>query len=300
MTGSITGEIPLRVWIDTDPAITSGNGEVDDGFALLQALHSPELDIVGISAVFGNTNLENTYPMAQEIVTRAGRTDIPVFKGHSAEGQRSANAATDALNAALADAPLTIIALGPLTNIAAALSQPNAPLENVKEIVFVGGRRVGLEFRSTPDQETPFRDLNFELDPHAGAELLALGLPMTFAGWEVSSKMWLTNDDLKQLRAEGDEAVRWLADKSQPWLDNWAANFNAPGFTPFDTLAVGWLLEPYLFEAERWPAKVEFTPDRPYFHTDPAFTGLKHIYLKSVDNDAFRADLMARLLNKPR
>lgn len=296
MTGDITDPKPRRVWIDTDPAITSGNGEVDDGFALLQALHSPELDVVGISAVFGNTDLANTYPMAKEIVTRAARADIPVYKGHSAEGQRAANDATAALNAALAEAPLTIIALGPLTNIAAALSQPGTRLENVKEIVFVGGRRVGLEFRATPDQETPFRDLNFELDPHAGAELLNLGVPMTLAGWEVSSQMWLANTHLDMLRAKGNDAVRWLADKSQAWLDNWVANFKAPGFTPFDTLAVGWLLQPYLFEAEHWPAKVEFTPERPLFHADPSFEGPTFTYLKSVDNTAFRDDLMARLL----
>ena len=80
MTGSITGETPLRVWIDTDPAITSGNGEVDDGFALLQALHSPELEIVGISAVFGNTDLANTYPMAQEIVTAPDAPTSPFTK----------------------------------------------------------------------------------------------------------------------------------------------------------------------------------------------------------------------------
>lgn len=286
-----------RVWIDTDPAILSGNGEVDDGFALLQALKSPELEIAGISAVFGNTGLENTYPMAKDIVARAGREDIPVFEGHGSEGSRGVNAATDAIVAALAEAPLIIIALGPLTNVAAALGQPGVKLSNVKEIVFVGGRTLGLEFRATPDQEVPFRDLNFELDAKAAAELMRLGVPMTLAGWEVSSRMWLTNNHLEILKGEGDAAVSWLAENSKAWLDNWVNAFKAPGFTPFDTLAIGWVLLPELFEFHRWPAEVKFTPERPLFHADPGINGPTVTYLQSVDNDAFRKDLMARLLS---
>ena len=286
-----------RIWIDTDPAITSGNGEVDDGFALLQALHSPEFDIVGISAVFGNTDIENTFHMAQEIVRRAGRTDIPVYKGHGTEGQKGRNPATEAMLTALTSGPLTIVALGPLSNVASALSLSGANLSNVEEVVFVGGRRVGLQFRATPDQETPFRDLNFELDPQAGVDLLKFGVPITLAGWEVSSKMWLTNEHLETLRTDGNETVCWLAKKSQDWHDNWVKNFKAPGFTPFDTLAVGWLLCPDLFEALHWPAEIRVTPERPFFEADPKFGGAPVTYLKNVDNERFRDDLMARLLN---
>ncbi|MEM7662056.1 MAG: nucleoside hydrolase [Pseudomonadota bacterium] len=293
-------ETRRRVWIDTDPAIISGNGEVDDGYALLQALRSPELDVVGVSAVFGNTDIENTYPMAQEILKRAAREDVSVYKGHGARGDRGSNEATEAMLAALDKSPLTIIALGPLTNVAAALGQTGAELYHVEDVVFVGGRRVGLVFRATPDQEEPFRDLNFELDPEAADELLKLNVPMTLAGWEVSSVMWLTNEDLETLRRDSDAAAEWLADQSQAWLDNWVANFKAPGFTPFDTLAVGWLLRPELFEAQQLPAEVVFTPERPLFHADKTIDGRHVTYLPSVDNDRFREDLIARLLRHPK
>lgn len=286
-----------RVWIDTDPAILSGNGEVDDGFALLQALKSPELDVIGISAVFGNTDIEHTFPMAKDIVRRAGKENIPVYKGHGEEGWRGRSDAIDAMLGALCAGPLTIIALGPLTNVAAALTQPDAMMENLEEVIFVGGRRIGLEFRATPDQVDPFRDLNFELDAKAARDLTALGIRMVLAGWEVSSKMWLTQSDLDQLRADGDASVQWLAEHSQAWLDNWVANFKAPGFTPFDTLAIGWLLTPDLFDAVDWPSEVIFTPDRPLYHVDPGINGPNATYLRGVDNDAFRADLMARLLS---
>ncbi|MEM1036539.1 MAG: nucleoside hydrolase [Pseudomonadota bacterium] len=285
-----------RVWIDTDPAITSGNGEVDDGFALMQAFGSPELEIVGISAVFGNTELDNTDAMAREIVRRVGSA-VPVYRGHGVEGTREKCAAVEGILQALEKGPLTIIALGPLTNVAAALTQPDVGLDNVEEIVFVGGRRIGLEFRATPDQETPFRDLNFELDASAAEALLALGVTMTLAGWEVSSQMWLSAEDLVKLRDNGSAAVAWLAAASQDWLDRWVETFKAPGFTPFDTLAVGWLLCPELFDGFEAPAEIKHTPERPLFHIDDEVYGPKVRYLRSVDNQAFQADLMQRLLS---
>lgn len=283
-----------RVWIDTDPAITSGNGEVDDGFALLQAFASPEFDIVGISAVFGNTEIEKTHAMTLEIVRRAA-VDIPVYRGHGVEGARGMCPAVEGLIAALEAGPLTIIALGPLTNIAAGLSQPGVRLDHVEEIVFVGGRRIGLEFRATLDQDKPFRDMNFELDAKAAEGLLALSVPMTLAGWEVSSQMWLSADDLELLRCDGAPVIAWLSEMSGDWLSNWVETFKAPGFTPFDTLAVGWLLRPDLFEGFTAPARIEHTPERPVFHVDEGLRGHNVRYLRGVDNQAFRADLMERL-----
>jgi inosine-uridine nucleoside N-ribohydrolase len=285
-----------RVWIDTDPAITAGNGEVDDAFALIQALRSPELEIIGISAVFGNTDIDHSYAMAQEITKRAGCSDVSVYRGCGEAGDGVPNAATKALGVALADGPLTIAALGPLTNIAAALAHRDAALENVSEIIFVGGRRSGLEFRATPAQEEPFQDLNFELDPHAAATLLSLGVPITLAGWEVSARMWLTPADLDRLSAQGDACAQWLAQSARKWQAEWQRNFAAPGFTPFDTLAIGWMLAPELFRAHQWPAKVFFDGETPLFIADPKLSGCNATYLYGVDNDAFRENLMTRLL----
>ena len=285
-----------RVWIDTDPAVTAGNGEVDDAFALIQALRSPELEIVGISAVFGNTDIDHTYAMAKEILARAGRNDVPVYRGCGESGDRQSNAATEALREALASAPLTIAALGPLTTIAAALGQAGAAIAHVTEIIFVGGRREGLEFRATPTQAQPFRDLNFELDSPAAAQLLALNLPLTLAGWEVSAKMWLTPADLDRLAVEGDACAQWLAASARDWQADWQRNFAAPGFTPFDTLAIGWMLAPELFETHHWPAQVFQDGKHAMLIADPKLQSSTATYLRSVDNDAFRADLMGRLL----
>ncbi|MBA4082946.1 MAG: hypothetical protein C0496_17030 [Erythrobacter sp.] len=285
-----------RVWIDTDPAITAGNGEVDDAFALVQALRSPELEIAGVSAVYGNSGIDHTFAMAREIVARADCADIPVYRGSRCREDRSANDATSALTRALNDGPLTILALGPLTTIAATLGLSDAPIGNVEEIVFVGGRRDGLEFLATRMQKKPFGDMNFECDPAAASELLALGVPMTLAGWEVSSKTWLTPHDLDRLRDEGGECARWLAASARAWQSDWQRNFAARGFTPFDTLAVGWLLLPDAFTRYRWPTRIDHDGHRPLFVADPSFDGPIVTYLREVDNDRFHANLMRRLL----
>jgi inosine-uridine nucleoside N-ribohydrolase len=287
-----------RVWIDTDPAITAGNGEVDDAFALIHALRSPELEIVGISAVFGNTAIDHTYAMAREILARAGRSDVPVYRGCGVEADRNPNAATRALAASLAIAPLTILALGPLTTIAATLGHPDTKRANVEEIVFVGGRREGLEFRATPTQKKPFGDMNFECDAAAASELLALNIPITLAGWEVCSKMWLTPGDLDRLRDQGDACAQWLAESARAWQSEWQRNFDAPGFTPFDTLAVGWMLMPDAFETLRWRGEVRRDAELQLFVVDPTCDGPELNYLQAVNNDAFRDDLIERLLGK--
>jgi len=285
-----------RVWIDTDPAMTTGNGEVDDGFALIQALRSVELDIVGISAVFGNTDTEHAFAMTKEIVKRAGRLDIPVYRGCKNAADHQINAATKALCTAIDDAPLSILALGPLTTIATALAQPGLALGNVREIIFVGGRRKGVEFYVTKTQQQPFRDMNFELDVDAVKNVLALNIPMTLAGWEVSSNMWITPSDLDQLTANDDACVQWLAATSRNWQASWQSRFNAPGFIPFDTLAVGWLLRPELFAVHHWPCGVVHNEAGPLLLVDPTLKGAMTTYLHTVDHQAFRVDLMARLL----
>lgn len=288
---------PLRVWIDTDPAITAGNGEVDDAFALIMALRSAELDVIGISAVHGNAGVEHAFTMAKDIVQRAGFPDMMVFRGCADVGATCPEPTEFALRAALAEGPLTILALGPLTTIAALLSRPNMELGNVREIVFVGGRRLGLEFRATPAQKTPFRDMNFECDVAATEVLLALEMPMTLASWEVSAAMWVTPDDLDHLEAVGDSCARWLAGAARGWQANWQKQFAAPGFTPFDTLAVGWLLWPELFTSQTLPSQIWHDGKRSLFAVDDDFSGLPVNYLKSVDYTPFHNRLLQRLLS---
>lgn len=289
--------LPRRVWIDTDPAITAGNGEVDDAFAIILALRSAELHVVGISAVHGNASADHAYDMAKDIVRRAGHPEMPIYRGsHEAEAPCPPETAM-ALSEAIAEGPLTILALGPLSTIAHTLGRAGVALNNVSEIVFVGGRRLGLEFRATPTQKKPFRDMNFECDVAAAEALIALGLPITLASWEVSSAMWVTPADLDHLSSAGDDCAAWLASAARGWQGNWQKQFGAPGFTPFDTLAVGWLLWPELFAARSLPSRIWHDGKRSLFAVDESFSALPVNYLRSVEYQPFHDRMMHRLLS---
>jgi inosine-uridine nucleoside N-ribohydrolase len=286
-----------RVWIDTDPALTAGNGEVDDAFALFQALRSPELDVIGVSVVFGNCDLAHAYPMAQEIVRQTGRSDVSVWCGEGIAGGRDSEAVAplaDAINAG----PITILALGPFTKIAAALARPGVNHTNIESIIFVGGRRPGQEFRVSPQQQKPFRDANFERDVGATAAVLALGLPLIFAGWEVCAQMWMTETHLDWIAAHGDEGALWLAASARGWLANWRQHLGTPGFTPFDTLAVGWLFVPELFTTHQWQAAIDHSGPVAQLICGADVIGAPVTYLSTVDNDALRADLLNRLVGR--
>ncbi len=284
-----------RVWIDTDPAVTSGNGEVDDVFALVQALRSPELEIMGISAVHGNASRDHGFAMAKDLVSRCGHDDVPVYAGCATADDIADNEATLAMRAALAAGPIAIAALGPITTVAATLAHPDANLANVEEVVFVGGRRKGLEFLAMPHQTKPFRDFNFEQDVAGTQTLLDLGVPLVLAGWESASQLWLTPAHLDDLRDSGDSTATWLADSARKWQARWVNDLGAPGFTPFDTLAIGWLTHPELFEAHDGPLAIQHDGDRPLLVSDPDVDGTSALYLRSVDVEPMRTALLARL-----
>jgi len=155
----------IPVWIDTDPSVARGGHEVDDGFALIQAFHSPELAIRGVSVVFGNAPLDTAWPIGKEIVQRFGPKDLRVYKGAaSGDDLGKETEASRALERDLRKERLNILAIGPVTNVATVLKLHPELAKNVIRIIAVAGRRPGQRFVSSPTQSQAFRDFNFEMD----------------------------------------------------------------------------------------------------------------------------------------
>ena len=86
-TATETASGTVSVWIDTDPSVAPGGREVDDGLALIQAFHSDELDIRGVSIVFGHAPLEEAFPIGQGIVQRFGPEGLEVHSGAESRDQ---------------------------------------------------------------------------------------------------------------------------------------------------------------------------------------------------------------------
>lgn len=308
------------VWIDTDPSVTTEGErakEVDDGFALIQAFNSPELDIRGVTVVFGNAPFEMAWPIGQEIVSRFGPAGLPVFPGAAkaeqlGEETEAVKAMTDALrNAALRKEKLTILALGPVTNVATLVKNHPELAANIEEIIAVAGRRPGQSFKSRPDQPRGFRDFNFELDAPGFQALLDSNVRLTLAPWELSSHVWLREADLQRLQ-NGTEATRWLYPAAVRWLKQWQTGLQLDGFNPFDTLAIGYLTSPQMIKCEDLPAEIKTLPDDTQSDEDAKKEGkkrdkpyllagrevnskraVKYCYLPAPE---FKEDLMMRLL----
>ena len=260
-----------RVWVDTDAACGAGRmTDPDDCLALLALLKARGTDVVGVSTVFGNAPLEVTDRTTRDLVSRLAAEAFPVPPVH--RGRDSAASANDdgptpaehAIREALADGPMVIVALGPLTSIAAVLRRHPALAPRIQRIVAVMGQRRGHVFHpvegGTADMllghGPVFQDFNFVKDHTAAAELVALGLPMTLIPYEAASEVALTERDLDAMRRAGAGA-RWVAERSRGWLAFWRDDIRQPGFFPFDLVAADYLLHPQLFRCAEVSPSIE-------------------------------------------
>ncbi len=270
-TGALAGSQPLwafttplpansarKVIIDTDPG-------VDDAFALLLAMRSPELKVLAITAVAGNVPLSLTLPNALRLVEIAGRTDITVAAGASSPLIRKlVDAAYAHGNNGLAGvefplpqlkpvkAPASelicllvrensgdvdIVAIGPLTNLALALRQDPQIAPMVRSIVLMGGSLSG-------GNVTPAAEFNFYVDPEAASIVFDSGIPIRMVGLDVTRKVQLTNQHVEALQA-GSGKVSQVAARIADAIMKMARSQNWKGGPNLhDPLAVSTLITP--------------------------------------------------------
>jgi pyrimidine-specific ribonucleoside hydrolase len=254
---------PIPVWIDVDPSAAGGYCLVinDEGLALAQAFHSPELDVRGVSATFGNAGIDETLRIARDVMERFGPAGMVVHRGaESGDELGRATDASRALASALRAAPLTILALGPVTTVATVVRNHPELVDRIDRVVAVAGRRPGQRFVAETTRSEPLMDLNFELDVSAFQLLLDAEVEIVLAPFEISSKVVLTQADMDRL-AQGGEATRWLAGPASGWLEWWESRFGVEGFYPFDTLAVAYLTSPAWLTCDDLPAAIQTAPD---------------------------------------
>ncbi len=246
-----------RFWIDTDAACGVGSrADPDDCFALALLLMQRPEQIVGISTVFGNAKLTVTHERTRMLVAamqRHGAEPTAVHIGSAEPGDKDAPA-HEALRTALAQGPLTIVGLGPLTNVAEALADRPDLQANVTRLVAVMSQRPGHIFHPSEGEGggvllghgPVFRDFNFVKDPVAAASVLSMQLPMTLIPYDVARHVVLTGADLDRIGRNGP-ALSWVAEQARAWLAYWKQDIGVNGFYPFDLLAAGYVLQPDKF-----------------------------------------------------
>lgn len=301
-----------RVVIDTDVAIGISERDVDDALAIVMAANSSNVEICGITLTYGNDCVENTERCMMELSAVAGLSHIKVAKGARSCKDLDRYTGATALFAKLAEeGPLTVLCLGPATNLAAFLSLRKELLEQIEEVVLVAGRRHGQRFL-TGNYPKSHPDLNFEKDPEAMRRLLDCGAKLVFAPFEVSSKVWITDKTLDLVERSGTPLARYLADRCSPWLSFWKRTFSTElysvnGFNPFDCLAVAWLSDRDLLMWENVSMHIEEddydtgekmvqggSGKKFYLNAEQSTDG-KSIYIFDVEREVFLRRLVARL-----
>lgn len=257
-----------RIWIDTDAACgATPRTDPDDCLAILW-LVSRRADIVGISTSFGNAPGKVVQERAATLVSQLTRSGLPVpplFHGHARPSSSDPlqPPGVVALRKALESGPMTILALGPLTNVAAALKGRPDLNRNVTRIVAVMGHQRGHLFHPTEGKGTNalfghgpiFPDLNLSADPASVSPILATRIPITLIPYDAARSTLITAADLDNLARRGPP-YRWVASLARRWLAFWNDVVGLPGFYPFDWVAAAYLSDPGLFDCAKVGARV--------------------------------------------
>jgi inosine-uridine nucleoside N-ribohydrolase len=246
----------------------------DDAIALLLALASSELELLGVTTTYGNQTLEKTTANALRVLELVGRTDVPVAAGSDRPLERElvvaahvhgesgldgpvlpeANAravSTDAIafvaEHVAARAPVTLVATGPLTNVARYLDSHGA--EGVERIVLMGGAIAEGNF-------TPAAEFNIWCDPEAAAIVFASGLDVTMMGLDVTHQALLGPRVEERLRAAGRIGV-FVADLNVYFTHYHRETYGWDGAPIHDAVAVAHLVRPGLVETRHRNVRVE-------------------------------------------
>ena len=257
-----------KVWVDTDPG-------VDDIFALSMLFEAQDkVEVIGLSTIFGNTVVEKTTKNAKLILEAVGKEHLPVARGASyplcvpldtspfvhgknglgdmeldepVMGESPMMAPQAIIDVILANPhEITLLPIGPLTNIAMAYLLEPKIAELVKEVVIMGGAV------RCPGNITPTAEANFFHDPHAAQIVIRAGWPISLAGLDPCPYGMISEEMIDEI-GHADKALAPYIAGAVPFFKNFLESY---GFSHKevdfpDALAAAYLLEPEMFETEK-------------------------------------------------
>jgi purine nucleosidase len=307
---------PRKIIIDTDPG-------QDDAVAILLALASPELQVLGITAVAGNVPLPLTERNARIICELAGQSDIGVFAGCAAPLARKlvtaeyvhgktgldgpqlpdpvmplqAEHAVDFIIRTVRDEPagtVTLCPLGPLTNIATAFRQAPDIIGRVQEIVLMGGAYFEV------GNVTPAAEFNIYVDPQAADIVFRSGVSLVVMPLDVTHKALTNRARVAAFRDMGTHAGRMVAE----WTDFFErfdmAKYGSEGAPLHDPTVIAYLLKPDLFTGRHINVEIEVQSELTMGMTVADWWGVtgrgaNAMFMGGIDADGFFALLTERI-----
>ena len=294
---------------------------VDDSLALLLALGRPEVEIVGVGAVAGNVEVDRCTENSLKVLELAGRGDIPVARGcarplvqpqstaahvHGGDGLGGATLPTPRRGPSgehavdqmirLAEArpgEITLVAVGPMTNVAVALLRQPALPTLFKNVVIMGGAF------AHPGNSSALAEFNIWADPEAAHRVFSSGLEITMVGLDVTHKALLRPVDVERLAAAG-RAGKLVADLFAFYTRFHRDVYGWEGAPVHDAVAVAHVIDGSLLRTGHIGVRVDTGPEPSRGRTHADVWGVTdwerncHVAI-GIDAERFRETLLARI-----
>jgi inosine-uridine nucleoside N-ribohydrolase len=287
----------MKVIIDTDPG-------VDDALAILMALACTDLEVLGLTTVGGNVALAQATTNALALLEYTQRPEVPVARGaarprrgrfpyshyfHGPSGlsrrlprPRTSPVETSAVGF-LADqlqqcsGQITLVALGPLTNLARLLRRNSTVLNKVQDLPVMGGAV------NVPGNVTPHAEFNFYSDPVAAHEVLSSGVPLTVVDLGACRQVFITKDEAEKLNSPNP-----LGRLAAQLLVNWFARGpERHRFEFYDPLTLAAAIQPGLINTREVTLSVEVEDENRLGESRIVREGGPHSVVKKVDEKGF-------------
>lgn len=305
-----------KIIIDTDPG-------QDDALAILLALASPELEVLGICAVAGNVPLAWTQKNALKICELAGKTGVPVYAGASRPLVRALVTAEHVHGSTGLDGPylpeprmplqaqhavdfiidtvrrqpageVTLCTLGPLTNVALALQRAPDIAARIQQIVLMGG---GF---SEGGNITPAAEFNIYVDPHAAHGVFSSGIPLVVMPLDVTHQVLTTRQRLAAIGALGTPVAKAVVELLEFFERFDEQKYGSDGGPLHDPCVIAYLLQPSLFKGRHCNVAIECSSELTMGMTVVDWWHVSQrpanaLVMRAVDAEGFFALLTARL-----
>ncbi|PHT36732.1 putative uridine nucleosidase 2 [Capsicum baccatum] len=273
LTDGLVAKKREKIIIDTDPGI-------DDSMAILMAFQTPEVEIVGLTTIFGNATTKNATRNALILCETAGYPDTPVAEGsleslkrgephvadfvHGSDGlgnlclpspntKKIEKSASEFLVDKVSEYPgeVTVLALGPLTNLALAVKRDSNFTSKVKRVVILGGSFFAL------GNVNPAAEANIYGDPEAADIVFTSGANIDVVGVNITTQVKMTDADLDELRLSEGKHAKLLCNMCKFYRDFHVKSDGVYGVFPHDPVTFMALIRPDLFTYKKGIVRVE-------------------------------------------
>jgi purine nucleosidase len=269
----------MRIIIDTDPAMGTIGGDPEDSFAIMLALNSPEVSIEGITVVQGNVPAEKGYSNARHLLKLLDREEVPLKRGclrpmnperstqinwlerrYSSkqitpmlepEGE-NADAVSFLVDSVLnSPGEITLVTIGPLTNVATAIVRSPEFAHSLKGIVMMGGTA------ECAGNISPAAEFNFWQDPDAADIVFKSGAAITMVGLDVCHRTFLYPDQVRECAASDNLLGKFVIEATAPWFKIMAEGEGSGSLHLYDSLAMAVAIDPDLVRLEESFVEIE-------------------------------------------